>query len=43
MGVPLNHLQRHGFANVAEPAGGVAAWETAGLPLNPDAGTPSSQ
>ena len=29
-------LQRHGFANVSELAGGITAWETAGLPV----GTP---
>ena len=27
-------LQREGFANVSELAGGIAAWEAAGLPLN---------
>jgi rhodanese-related sulfurtransferase len=27
-------LQRDGFTNVSELAGGIAAWETAGLPLN---------
>jgi rhodanese-related sulfurtransferase len=27
-------LQRDGFANVSELAGGIAAWEAAGLPLN---------
>ena len=26
-------LQRHGFAQVGEIAGGIAAWETAKLPL----------
>jgi rhodanese-related sulfurtransferase len=27
-------LQRDGFTNVSELAGGIAAWEAAGLPLN---------
>ena len=27
-------LQREGFTNVSELAGGIAAWETAGLPLS---------
>jgi hydroxyacylglutathione hydrolase len=27
-------LQRDGFTNVSEIAGGIAAWEAAGLPLN---------
>jgi hydroxyacylglutathione hydrolase len=26
-------LQKHGFANVSEIAGGITAWETAGLPM----------
>ena len=28
-------LQRHGFAHVAEIAGGIAAWEAAHLPVRP--------
>jgi len=31
-------LQRHGFADVTEIAGGVAAWEAAHLPMETDGG-----
>jgi rhodanese-related sulfurtransferase len=31
--VAASLLQRHGFANVSEIAGGLAAWEAAGLPV----------
>ena len=29
-------LQREGFAQVSEMAGGIAAWESAGLPVEDD-------
>jgi hydroxyacylglutathione hydrolase len=31
-------LQRHGFADVTEIAGGLAAWEAAHLPMEADGG-----
>jgi rhodanese-related sulfurtransferase len=30
-------LQRHGFTQVSEIAGGISAWETANLPIEADA------
>ncbi len=35
-------LQRHGFSNVSELAGGITAWETANLPVGNESGRPNS-